>query len=599
MSKKLLSVLTLTFILLGAGFTYYSFTTPTIDLSPEFAAQAIQLTSGANLLFGGNALKLLNKYEGIGKITKDYLTDVFKFNMKGKKNTLYYQNLNNLIPGYSNPPNFAFDPTYNESISTQGLGFNIAPSSFIKSYQNKFLSTPIESTDPLSKIPDSMKENINKTSRLFDVWKQTLTGNTSYFNFVSTSGYSLNYPFFSLPKIYDGRNESFYNSAIIGQKDLVIVIDRSGSLNKDTFTALKNSIKSIINTLSPSDRFNILTFSDHVSVFSNSLSSATISTKILAEKYIDRIRLGGLSDIGMGFTSGLKILTDFGYQRNKRLFLTFSDGKPTSGVIQNDSLIQEIVSANGGAKATPIFYGITKNPNNEMFTSLANQMGGFYINTNTTSKLLNLVPNYNKLINNITSENKIWSTPFVSSINHNIFSNLSFAINYAGQHFGVFNIQVKLSEFLESLQKTKLYNSQTNFIINTGGYTFAHPIFESLQLKDRITNNLQQPIENFTLTSADFKGMLTDLAKNNYKTKIVQSNNLTKFVISLSPLGQTGLVSGTIIPLTEIINQNILGSLSGHRPNFEGMYLSFAIAVTVGIIIILLSSRILKEETKQ
>ena len=103
-------------------------------------------------------------------------------------------------------------------------------------------------------VADTVKEAMKTNSRDNPVIKWQY--------FASEQGMYWNYPAFEDKadcKAYDPRFRPFYvETATPEPKDVVIVIDHSGSMNPSRMTAAKEAAKTVLNTMNPRDRVGYL-----------------------------------------------------------------------------------------------------------------------------------------------------------------------------------------------------------------------------------------------------------------------------------------------------------------------------------------------------
>lgn len=95
---------------------------------------------------------------------------------------------------------------------------------------------------------------------------------------------SRNYPGFletNCPTTYDPRIRPWYSSAASGPKDVILVLDISGSMtNYNRLTKTKNAAKAVISMLSWADHATVIGFNSNVKTMTDSkLMEATSANK--------------------------------------------------------------------------------------------------------------------------------------------------------------------------------------------------------------------------------------------------------------------------------------------------------------------------------
>lgn len=164
-------------------------------------------------------------------------------------------------------------------------------------------------------------------------------------------------------KSFDPRLRPWYVAASTGPKDVVLVLDTSGSMGDyNRINILKDATKHVINTLSVSDYVSVITFSDTAESLTSSLMQrATADNKNSLVAQIDQLRAGGSTN----FYAGLKAAFDTMSQSVEltagcqRAILFLTDGV-NNGSLGEDELMTYIKEqiqyyANSG-KRLPAFF---------------------------------------------------------------------------------------------------------------------------------------------------------------------------------------------------------------------------------------------------
>jgi Ca-activated chloride channel homolog len=110
------------------------------------------------------------------------------------------------------------------------------------------------------------------------------------------------------------------------EKDILLVMDRSGSMEGEKIQQTRSAAKYVLSHLGPGDRFHITTFSSGVDHFVEGMSPATDASQ--AEKWVDTLTAGGSTDINRALLEALQAMDS--ERPTYLLFLT--DGQPTVGV---------------------------------------------------------------------------------------------------------------------------------------------------------------------------------------------------------------------------------------------------------------------------
>jgi Ca-activated chloride channel family protein len=119
-------------------------------------------------------------------------------------------------------------------------------------------------------------------------------------------------------------------------KDVVFVLDTSGSMAGEKIEQAKDALEYILDSLNPEDRFNIVAFSTGVRVYAREPEPATAADE--AWRFIDDLRAVGGTNIDLALAEALAMAD--GERPQIIIFLT--DGLPTEGVTEADRIIANV-----------------------------------------------------------------------------------------------------------------------------------------------------------------------------------------------------------------------------------------------------------------
>ena len=126
-------------------------------------------------------------------------------------------------------------------------------------------------------------------------------------------------------------------------KDLIFVLDTSGSMSGDKLVQAKSALEFIIHNLNPNDRFAVVAFSDSPRAQSDALLAVTPKTVTAATEWVMKLQADGGTNIDAALTTALGL-----FQRDKRphylVFLT--DGEPTVGNTEPIEILTDARKAN-------------------------------------------------------------------------------------------------------------------------------------------------------------------------------------------------------------------------------------------------------------
>lgn len=127
-------------------------------------------------------------------------------------------------------------------------------------------------------------------------------------------------------------------------KTLIVVLDRSGSMDGGRLDAAKRALTELVDRLDPADRFGIITFDNHVMV---QIAAAPLADKPAARQRIAQITAGGSTDLSAGYLRGLQEAARVADGTGATVLL-ISDGRANAGVTDPAQL--KAVAANAGSR---------------------------------------------------------------------------------------------------------------------------------------------------------------------------------------------------------------------------------------------------------
>ncbi len=150
-------------------------------------------------------------------------------------------------------------------------------------------------------------------------------------------------------------------------KNIIFVLDSSGSMSGKKIVQAKDAARFIINHLDKDDKFSIIDFDDSVEVFSPELVVADAQNKSRALQFVDEIEDAGGTNINEALLRALK-LTQAGDRPNYVLFLT--DGLPTVGVTRTPDVLRNISQSNTFRSRIFVF-GVGNDVNTELLDRIS------------------------------------------------------------------------------------------------------------------------------------------------------------------------------------------------------------------------------------
>jgi len=119
--------------------------------------------------------------------------------------------------------------------------------------------------------------------------------------------------------------------------DLVIVLDRSGSMKGPKINDARQAVMQLLNSLTPGDRLALVTYSDGVEIAAGLLNVTDGNRQRLAAT-VNRVQVGGSTNLGAGLQAGIDLLNAAGRSNNAAKLILISDGLANKGLTDIDTL---------------------------------------------------------------------------------------------------------------------------------------------------------------------------------------------------------------------------------------------------------------------
>ncbi len=126
-------------------------------------------------------------------------------------------------------------------------------------------------------------------------------------------------------------------------KDIVFVLDTSGSMSGDKMEKARAALKFGVESLAPRDRFNIISFSGEEHLMKGALIEANKEGKQIGTKFVEGLRAEGGTNINDSLVAAFKQ-----FQSNERpsMIVFLTDGLPTVGTTDVKQIIKNATDAN-------------------------------------------------------------------------------------------------------------------------------------------------------------------------------------------------------------------------------------------------------------
>ena len=199
---------------------------------------------------------------------------------------------------------------------------------------------------------------------------------------------------------YDTRERPWYVAASSGPKDVVLVLDTSGSMSSyDRIGLIKTATKDVIDALTIGDHFGVVEFNSGAQTLNpgGRLLQATVENKDSIKALVDNLAAGGGTNFYNGFYAAFDLLdtsTANEFTSNCHtaiLFLTDGDGGSTG-------LYDMINQRNAAHDATVFTYSLGSGANDVVPKQIACETGGLWAEVPDGDDLSSYMTGYYKLL---------------------------------------------------------------------------------------------------------------------------------------------------------------------------------------------------------
>lgn len=158
--------------------------------------------------------------------------------------------------------------------------------------------------------------------------------------------------------------------------DLVVVLDRSGSMNGQKINDARQAVLDLLDRLTPRDRLALVTYSNNVRIASGLLPVDGANRDKLVQA-VSRVRAGGGTNLGGGLRSGIDTLLRAEASGRRRKMILISDGLANQGITDPDEL-GRMASIATERDFSISSVGVGYDFNEMLMTALADQGAGNY-----------------------------------------------------------------------------------------------------------------------------------------------------------------------------------------------------------------------------
>ncbi|MGC9529812.1 MAG: VIT domain-containing protein [Candidatus Bipolaricaulaceae bacterium] len=155
-------------------------------------------------------------------------------------------------------------------------------------------------------------------------------------------------------------------------KDLILVVDRSGSMAGEKIAQAKEATKFILQNLAPEDRFGLIAFNEEVEPLTEGLARATVDRVAAAVGAVAAVSADGWTNIHAALTTAMSWLSP----ADRPQYVVFlTDGLPTAGETETGAIVGDVTAANS-AGARLFAFGVGYDVDTHLLDLLAERSRG-------------------------------------------------------------------------------------------------------------------------------------------------------------------------------------------------------------------------------
>ena len=157
------------------------------------------------------------------------------------------------------------------------------------------------------------------------------------------------------------------------EKDVVVVIDASGSIGKDRLNSVRDAARKLLRDATNSgDRFNLVAFRDKFNYAFKTWQECTSHSFEASDKWLGRLVPHGRTDV---FATISSVLTLPRNPSRPVIALVITDGDANAGVRRNAEILQKFTALNDGLVSV-YMYGVKGSANRELIDVLTHANRG-------------------------------------------------------------------------------------------------------------------------------------------------------------------------------------------------------------------------------
>ncbi|XP_066499389.1 voltage-dependent calcium channel subunit alpha-2/delta-3 isoform X2 [Hoplias malabaricus] len=293
---------------------------------------------------------------------------------------------------------------------------------------------------------------------------------------------------------FDCRNRKWYIQAATSPKDVVILVDVSGSMKGLRLTIAKQTVSSILDTLGDDDFFNIIAYNEEFRYvepcLNGTLVQADVTNKDHFREHLDKLFAKGIGMLDVALTEAFELLSNFN-ETGRGSVCSQAIMLVTDGAVDTyDTVFAKYNWPDRKVRIFPYLIGRESAfADNLKWMACANK--GYFTQISTLADVQENVMEYLHVLSRpkvIDQEHDVvWTEAYIdntlednqgpvlmTTVAMPVFSTKNETKN-KGILLGVVGTDVPVSELLKTIPKYKLGIHGYAFAITNNGYILTHP----------------------------------------------------------------------------------------------------------------------------
>ncbi|XP_028401874.1 voltage-dependent calcium channel subunit alpha-2/delta-3-like [Dendronephthya gigantea] len=369
----------------------------------------------------------------------------------------------------------------------------------------------LNSIDWTKELDTKFKENYN--NQKMKAWQYIGLSNGVYRWYPGTSWRNAS----AHLQYFDVRKRSWYIDGASSPKDMVIILDLSGSVIGNRLSIMRSAVVQLLDTLQENDFVTIVSFNKNARYLKDCwkhLVQATERNKKILKAAVmdDSVKGKNVANVDKGFKLAFTALEEAREMKSGRTsnctqtIAFFTDG------VEGDTVAEDVFDKYNSEKKVRVFTYLVGRENGSPFEAvkwIACNNNGFFYRIETLSDVRENIVKYVTVLSRSRDEKAKWTPMYSDAQGLGMTSALVLPIfDQRKKLVGVLGSDVRLDEILAMFPEPHLGAGGYPFAITNNGLVFFHPLLnkeEETTLKDRISVYLSEVMPHFDDPDRDQK----------------------------------------------------------------------------------------------